>query len=148
MHSFGNVVFILATTDPGRLSEAFNSRPDKTWLRLYTLDELAGIIWLHGRECLDGFELAREVCLEIAARMRSGTGTGSPGLADIGRAMTLDAVGVYYDEQGIDSNGLDNTARPFLQYLLRNGATAEPRLKTWPGVYRRGRASAGERIES
>ena len=155
-YSFGNVVFILATTDPGRLSEAFNSRPDKTWLRPYTLDELAGIIWLHGRECLDGFELAREVCLEIAARMRanprravrslrealrpyffrmrSGTGTGSPGLADIGRAMTLDAVGVYYDEQGIDSNGLDNTARSFLQYLLRNGATAEPRLKQGLGI--------------
>ena len=49
-YNFDDVVILMATTDQGRLSEAFQSRPDKTWLRPYSLHEFAGIIWLHGRE--------------------------------------------------------------------------------------------------
>ncbi len=37
-------------------------------LRPYTLHELAGIVWLHDKDCLNGFELPREVYDEIAAR--------------------------------------------------------------------------------
>ena len=159
-YDFRNVVFILATTDPGKLSEAFNSRPDKTWLRPYTLYELAGIVWWHGRECLDGYELPHEVCYEIAARMRCNPRRAvrslrealrpyfyckqldsegrSPTLREIGARMNLEAVQAYYEEQGIDSNGLDNNARNFLQYLYRNGATAEERLKQGLGITNRG----------
>ena len=37
LYDFDEVVFLLATTDPGKLSEAFQSRPDKTILRSYTI---------------------------------------------------------------------------------------------------------------
>ena len=52
VYDFEEVVFLLATTDPGRLSEAFQSRPDKTILRSYTLEEMAGIVWLRSVEKL------------------------------------------------------------------------------------------------
>ncbi len=70
LYDFKQVIFLLATTDKGKLSEAFQSRPDKTWLRPYTLHELAGIVWLHGKECLESSELPQESCYEIAARTR------------------------------------------------------------------------------
>ena len=70
-YEFHEVVLLMATTDQGKLPEAFRSRPDKVLLRDYTLDELAGILWLHGREELDGFALPREVCVEVAARTRA-----------------------------------------------------------------------------
>ena len=54
VYDFSNVIFLLATTDQGRLSEAFQSRPNKTWLRPYTLHEVAGIVWLHSKEELQG----------------------------------------------------------------------------------------------
>lgn len=150
-YDFRNVIIILATTDPGKLSEAFNSRPDKTWLRPYTLHELAGIVWLHGRECLDNYELPQDVCYEIAARMRCNprravrslekvlrpyfarTLNFAP-LYDIGRGMTLEAVCEFYDDQEIDSNGLDNIAQNFLRYLYQNGATSEERLRAGLGI--------------
>jgi len=158
IHDFNEVVFILATTDPGRLSEAFNSRPDKTYLRHYTLDEMAGIVWLHGQEYLGGFQLPREVCLEIAARMRCNPrrsvrsvrealrpyfysrlpdASQETGMEAIGRAMTLQAVCEYYDVQGIDSNGLDEVAINYLRYLMRNGASAEERLRQGLGITNR-----------
>ena len=67
---FSEVVFLLATTDPGKLTEAFQSRPDKTTLRPYTLEEMAGIIWLHSTDKLEQPGLARATCLEIAAHMQ------------------------------------------------------------------------------
>ena len=70
-YEFHDVVLLMATTDQGKLPEAFRSRPDKVLLRNYTLDELAGILWLHGRDELDGFALPREVCIEVAARTRA-----------------------------------------------------------------------------
>ncbi len=36
LYDFNQVIFLLATTDSGKLSEAFQSRPDKTWLRPYS----------------------------------------------------------------------------------------------------------------
>ena len=68
--NFDDVVFLLATTDPGKLSEAFQSRPDKTVLRSYTLEEMAGIVWLRSVEKLGQCGLGRETCIEISARMQ------------------------------------------------------------------------------
>lgn len=161
VYDFGEVVFILATTDPGRLSEAFNSRPDKTYLRSYTLEEMAGIIWLHGKEKenLNGHELPREVCLEIAARVRCNPRRAVRCLTarllpyfhsqthredeklDVKRlaqAITHEAVCRYFDEQGIDLNGLDVVAKNYLNHLARNGATPEDRLRQGLGITNRG----------
>jgi Holliday junction resolvasome RuvABC ATP-dependent DNA helicase subunit len=156
---FGQVVFILATTDPGKLSEAFNSRPDKTYLRSYTLDEMAGIIWLHGKENLNKHELPREVCIEVAARMRCNPRRAVRCLTErllpffhsethdpdekldvkrLARSVILEKVRSYFEEQGIDLNGLDVIARNYLQYLARNGATPEDRLRQGLGISNKG----------
>jgi Holliday junction resolvasome RuvABC ATP-dependent DNA helicase subunit len=160
-YDFGDVVFILATTDPGRLSEAFNSRPDKTYLRSYTLEEVAGIVWLHGKEKenLNGHELPRNVCLEIAARMRCNPRRAVRCLTArllpyfhsqthrddekldvkrLARAIKHEAVCRYFDEQDIDLNGLDVVAQNYLNYLARNGATPEERLRQGLGITNRG----------
>jgi Holliday junction resolvasome RuvABC ATP-dependent DNA helicase subunit len=42
--------------------------------------------------------------------------------------MTRETVAAYYDEHGIDLNGLDDQARRSLDYLKRHGTTAEDRL--------------------
>lgn len=159
VYDFGEVVFVLATTDPGRLSEAFNSRPDKTYLRSYTLEEMAGIIWLHGKENLNGHGLPREVCLEIAARMRCNPRRAVRCLTErllpyfhgethgddekfnvkrLARAITHEAVCRYFDDQAIDLNGLDVVAQNYLNYLHRNGATPEERLRQGLGISNRG----------
>jgi Holliday junction resolvasome RuvABC ATP-dependent DNA helicase subunit len=161
VYDFGDVVFILATTDPGRLSEAFNSRPDKTYLRSYTLEEVAGIIWLHGKvkENLNGYELPRDVCLEIAARMRCNPRRAVRCLTErllpyfhsqthrddekldvkrLARAIEHKAVCHYFDEQNIDLNGLDVVAKNYMNYLARNGATPEERLRQGLGITNRG----------
>jgi Holliday junction resolvasome RuvABC ATP-dependent DNA helicase subunit len=158
-YDFGLVVFLMATTDAGKLTEAFRDRPDRVLLRNYTLDELAGILWLHGRRELDDFSLSRDVCLEIAARTRARPRVavrmltnqlvphfyalvrdagGSPNRHLIGEAMTVESVIAFFESQGIDRNGLDNTARNFLAYLGTHGATAEERLRQGLGISNRG----------
>jgi len=158
-YDFGEVVFLMATTDAGKLTEAFRSRPDRVLLRNYTLDELAGILWLHGERELDGYSLPREICLEVAARTRAlprvavrmltnqlvphfhalvrGRGD-APSRRRIGEAMTVESVSAYFEDQGVDLNGLDVTARNFLTYLDRHGATAEERLRQGLGISNRG----------
>jgi holliday junction DNA helicase RuvB len=158
-YDFGEVVFLMATTDAGKLTEAFRSRPDRVLLRNYTLHELAGILWMHGQRELDGFSLPNDVCLEVAARTRAqprvavrmltnqliphfyanvrGAG-GSPSRHRIGEAMTAESVAAYFESQGIDANGLDVTARNFLSYLDQHGATAEERLRQGLGISNRG----------
>ncbi len=158
-YDFGEAVFLMATTDSGKLTEAFRSRPDRVQLRNYTLDELAGILWLHGRSDLDGFELSYEVCREIASRTRAqprvavrmlsnqliphfyaavrGKGD-SPSRQRIGEAMTVETVASYFDSQGMDANGIDVTARSYLEYLSRHGATAEERVRQGLGISNRG----------
>jgi Holliday junction resolvasome RuvABC ATP-dependent DNA helicase subunit len=158
-YDFGEVVFLMATTDAGKLAEAFRSRPDRVLLRNYTLDELAGILWLHGRRELDGFALPREVCLEIAARTRAQPrvavrmltnqliphfyasvreSTVTPNRHRIGESMTVESVADYFESQGVDFNGLDSIARNFISYLGRHGATAEERLRQGIGISNRG----------
>ena len=152
------MIFILATTDSGKLGGAFDSRPDKLYLGNYTLEEMAGIVWLRGQEPLKGQELAREVCLEIAARMRcrpresvnclrerlipyfySRTHQSEEKLnvARIAAAMTAEAVAEYFEAQGIDLNGIDVTARNYLQHLASSGAQSEERLRQALGISNR-----------
>lgn len=150
-YDFSNVIFLLATTDPGRLSEAFQSRPNKTWLRPYTLDELAGIIWLHGKEEMEGIELTRDACYEIAARNQcnprrsvreltqvilphffsraSKAGSVATGYENVASLISADSIAEFYDKQGIDLNGLDYTAQRFLKYLKQHGSASEPTLR-------------------
>lgn len=158
-YDFGEVVFLMATTDAGKLTEAFRSRPDRVLLRNYMLDELAGILWLHGQRELDGYSLPREVCREIAARTRAqprvavrmltnqliphfyaavrGTGEG-PSRHRIAETMTIETVSAYFESQGVDANGLDSTARNYLAYLNQHGATAEERIRQGLGISNRG----------
>jgi Holliday junction resolvasome RuvABC ATP-dependent DNA helicase subunit len=154
-YNFNQVVLLMATTDPGRLPEAFRSRPGRVLLRNYTLGEVAGILWKHGRDVLEGFELPREVCHEISARLRcrprEAVRTLSESLIQhfhgmaraegrqasrslIGGMMTLESVASFFDEQGIDANGVDQVGRNYLLYLHRNGATAEERLRQALGI--------------
>jgi Holliday junction resolvasome RuvABC ATP-dependent DNA helicase subunit len=156
---FGQVIFLMATTDAGKLTEAFRSRPDRILLRSYTLHELAGILWLHGRRELDGYSLPRDICIEVAARTRAQPRVAArmltnqliphfyaqvrdtsaqPNRNRIGEVMTLESVADYFERQGIDSNGLDTIARNFITYLGRHGATAEERLRQGLGISNRG----------
>lgn len=157
LYDFNPVVFLLATTDQGKLSEAFQSRPNKTWLRPYTLHELAGIVWLHGKGCLEGCELSREACYEIAARMRCSPrksvrelsealrphfyhrameelGGSTPSLRDTAELMTRDNIAAYFESQGVDYNGLDNLAMRYLRYLRQHGAASEATISQALGL--------------
>lgn len=152
-YDFSNVVFVAATTDKGMLSDAFVSRMDIIALAAYSLDELAGIIFSHARKEFGGYELPREVCIEVAARNRCNPRRAVRSLvndllteffsrlpsnqrklkkADAERAaaglMTTEAVAAYYDHQGIDLNGLDELGRKTLTYLKTHGASPEDRL--------------------
>lgn len=158
--SFNRVVFLLATTDPGKLTEAFLSRPDRTTLRSYTLEELAGIVWLHSKEKLDGAALSRETCIEISARMQCAprpavnileplvasfyglaekASGGVPTRADVSRLMTADAVANWFEEtHKIDVNGLAPSHREYLILLRTRGATSEEEIRRGLGISNRG----------
>ena len=160
VYSFNRVVFLLATTDPGKLTEAFLSRPDRTTLRSYTLEELAGIVWLHSKEKLDGEALSRETCIEIAARMQCAPrpavnaleplvasfygmaekASGDiPTRADVSRLMTADAVARWFeDTHQIDFNGLTPSHREYLVLLRTRGPTSEEEIRRGLGISNRG----------
>ena len=149
-YSFHKASFILATTDPGALPETFRTRAESIFLRPYTLDEIAGIVWTHANKALEGWELPFDVCEEIGARMRANprravrvieqaliphafvrlndAGNESPTSAEIGAAITVEVVSSYFEKLGIDVNGLDDSARTLLGYLQKNGTVPEARL--------------------
>ena len=155
-YDFGRVTFILATTDAGRLPMTLKSRAAPIYLRPYSLDELASIVWFHGKKALDGYDLPRAVCEEIAARMRANPrrsvralvecviphahcrlpdrGNASPTLHEIAAAITPELVARYYNAQGIDLNGLDESARAVLRYLDKHGVSPESRLIAAMGI--------------
>jgi Holliday junction resolvasome RuvABC ATP-dependent DNA helicase subunit len=159
VYDFSDVVFLLATTDPGKLSEAFQSRPDKTILRSYTLEEMAGIVWLHSVEKLGQPGLARETCIEIAARMQcsprpsvnileplvsSFYGTAEhalgrvPSKAEVAARMTADAVADWFEQtQGLDRNGLGPDHLAYLKLLRTRGAAAEEEIRRALGISNR-----------
>lgn len=150
-YDFGDVVFIAATTDKGLLSDAFVSRMDTIPLAAYSIDELAGIIYHHGKKLFGGYELPREICLEVAARSRCNPRRAVRSLENdllaefysklpaskrkgenVERAaatlMTLEAVVAYYDSHGVDLNGLDELGHKTLAYLKTHGSSPEDRL--------------------
>lgn len=152
VYDFGNVVFLLATTDPGRLTEAFLSRPTRTTLRSYSLDEVAGIVWLHGRRALDGAELDHATCVEIAARMRCSPRPSVnileplaahfyavaerersgeiPSQSEVAARMHVSDVARWFEEvQERDRNGLDRVSRDCLSMLSARGAVSEEELR-------------------
>jgi Holliday junction resolvasome RuvABC ATP-dependent DNA helicase subunit len=150
-YDFGDVVFIAATTDKGLLSDAFVSRMDIIPLAAYTLEELAGIICFHAKKLFGGYELPREVCIEVAARSRcnprravrslendllaefynqlpSGERRQKNATLLAAELMTVESVAAYYDKHGTDLNGLDDLGRKTLAYLKSHGASSEDRL--------------------
>ena len=159
IYDFSDVVFLLATTDPGKLSEAFQSRPDKTILRSYTLVEIAGIVWLHSTEKLGQPGLARNTCLEIAARMQCSPRPSvnileplissffgaaerelsrTPTKAEVADRMTVDAIAAWFEvTQGIDQNGLGPDHLAYLKLLRTRGATAEEEIRRALGISNR-----------
>ncbi|MCY4394570.1 MAG: AAA family ATPase, partial [Rhodospirillaceae bacterium] len=159
VYSFEDVVFLLATTDPGRLSEAFQSRPDKTILRSYTLEEMAGIVWLRSVKTLGQTGLSRETCVEIAARMQcsprpsvnileplvaSFYGTAEQALGrvptkeEVADLMNAGAVARWFvDTQDIDRNGLTSEHVEYLKLLRTRGASAEEEIRRALGISNR-----------
>lgn len=159
LYDFTDVVFLLATTDPGKLSEAFQSRPDKTNLRSYTLEEMAGIVWLHSTGKLGQPGLSRETCIEIAARMQcsprpsvnilepliaSFYGSAerelrdTPTKADVAQRMTAEAVATWFEETlGVDRNGLGPDHLSYLKLLRTRGAAAEEEIRRALGISNR-----------
>jgi len=160
VYSFEDVVFLLATTDPGRLSEAFQSRPDKTMLRPYTLEEVAGIVWLRAVQKLGLPDLSRETCIEISARMQcsprpsanvleplvaSFYGTAEqtlgrvPSREEVANLMNAGTVARWFeDTQGIDRNGLTSEHVEYLKLLHTRGASAEEEIRRALGISNRG----------
>ena len=159
VYSFEDVVFLLATTDPGKLSEAFQSRPDKTILRSYTLEEMAGIVWLRSVEKLGQAGLSRETCIEISARMQCSPrpsvnvleplvaslyGTAEEALGrvptreEVADLMNATAVARWFeDTQGTDRNGLTSDQVEYLKLLRARGASAEEEIRRALGISNR-----------
>src|SRR4051812_34834117 len=152
---------IVLRSDPGRLTAAFIRHPTRTTLRSYTLDEVAGVVWLHASRMLDGANLDRDTCLEIAARMqcsprpsvnilgplvasfyriadREAEGA-VPTRADVARCMNAGDVARWFEEpQQVDINGLGALHRDYLRVLLDRGAVGEDELRRALGISNRG----------
>ena len=159
VYNFDEVVFLLATTDPGRLSEAFQSRPDKTILRSYTIEEMAGIVWLRSVEKLGQSGLSRETCIEISARMQcsprpsvnvlepllaSFYGTAEyalgrvPTKEEVAKLINVTAVAQWFEDTlGIDRNGLSPEHVEYLKLLRTRGASAEEEIRRALGISNR-----------
>jgi Holliday junction resolvasome RuvABC ATP-dependent DNA helicase subunit len=122
-YDFRSVIMLTATTDSGKLSTAFLSRFDDIPLPPYTPDELAGIVNLKGSQMISGLNLNREACLEIAYRLRLSprrailslenqvmahfiVSSGKTDSASLVEMVTRDTVAAFFDQQGIDRNGL------------------------------------------
>lgn len=161
VYSFEKVVFLLATTDPGKLSEAFLSRPTRTSLRPYSLEEIAGIVWLRARGMLDEASLSHDTCLEIAARMQASPrpsvqilqtliasfyakahaeGDGAtPTRRDVAARMNAADVGQWFSETlQVDANGLRPIHRDLLALLAQRGAVSEEEIKRSLSISNRG----------
>jgi Holliday junction resolvasome RuvABC ATP-dependent DNA helicase subunit len=148
-YDFSNVVFITATTDRGRLLETLRSRLILIELRPYTLEELASIVCVHGQNYLDGYVLSREVCLEIAARSRCSPREAVRCLRHeirqdffarlpekkkkdrkaLGESITLAGIKEFFERRQVDSNGIDERGRRYLEFLHRHDMGSEERLK-------------------
>lgn len=157
-YSFENVIMLLATTDPGKLSNAFLSRPTQVVLSPYSLKELAAIVLLHGKNIFGGYEIAEEICIEIAARNQASPRQSvryleyqlkayffsklvEDGLKVedyerseipqmIGQVMSLEEVCGYFERQGIDRNGIGKPELRMLKILKeREPIAAKPLMQ-------------------
>jgi len=148
-YDFSNVVFITATTDRGRLLETLRSRLILIELRPYTLEELASIVCFHGQSYLDGYVLSRDICMEIAARCRCSPREAVRCLrheirqdffarlpekkkkdrSALGESITLAGIKEFFDRRQVDSNGIDERGRRYLEFLHRHDMGSEERLK-------------------
>jgi Holliday junction resolvasome RuvABC ATP-dependent DNA helicase subunit len=148
-YDFSNVVFITATTDRGRLLETLRSRLILIELRPYTLEGLASIVCVHGQSYLDGYVLSRDICMEIAARCRCSPREAVRCLrheirqdffarlpektkkdrSALGESITLAGIKEFFDRRQVDSNGIDERGRRYLEFLHRHDMGSEERLK-------------------
>ena len=125
----------------------------------YTLEEMAGIVWLRSAEKLGQSGLSRETCIEIAARMQcsprpsvklleplvaSFYGTAEhrlgrvPTKEEVADLMTVTAVaGWFQDTLGIDWNGLSPEHVEYLRLLRNRGASAEEEIRRALGISNR-----------
>jgi len=150
-YDFNDVVFLGATTDKGCLTPAFLSRMDVIQLVPYSITELAGILYVHGKRVFGGYELSRDVCEEIAVRSRCNPRKAvrslendmlahllslvpfelemDAALREAGRLMTTASVSEYYLAQGVDLNGLDQTSIKALKYLEKTESASREKLR-------------------
>jgi len=153
IYDFSNVVFLFATTDKGKLTQAFISRPHQITLPPYKLEELAGIVASKASAFAAQFTLGRDACLQIAARNRCSPRRAvraleyqivphlmmrrPDGLAqdDFGsyltRAATSEAIAAYYDAMGIDRNGIGNEEIKLLDYLKASSPASRERIRNF-----------------
>ena len=158
-YEFCDVVFMLATTDPGALTEAFRSRPDRVELPSYSLEEMAGIVWAHAKDRLDGGQLTRDACIEIAAGcqcnprpsvnilkdlishfygMAERVEGRVPTKAEVAARMTAESVGRWFREaRKIDGNGLGEQHIQYLRLLVTRGGAAESEIRQNIGIANR-----------
>jgi Holliday junction resolvasome RuvABC ATP-dependent DNA helicase subunit len=150
-YDFNDVVFLGATTDKGCLTPAFLSRMDVIQLVPYSITELAGILYVHGKRVFGGYELSRDVCEEIAVRSRCNPRKAvrslendmlahllslvpvelemDAALREAGRLMTTASVSEYYMAQRVDLNGLDQTSINALKYLEKTESASREKLR-------------------
>ena len=150
-YRFTHVTFLLATTDPGKLSPALVSRCEPILLKSYGISELAAIVAIHSQDALAGHALDRDACMEIAARVQCNPrravralanslipyaysclrrlGVADPAPSEISSFLVSEQIARFYDGQGVDLNGLDRQAHKVLNYLARHGTTPENRLR-------------------
>jgi Holliday junction resolvasome RuvABC ATP-dependent DNA helicase subunit len=152
---FSEVTFIIATTHLGKMLPALRSRFEVLELPPYTLEELAAILCHRGREQFEGFVLPRLVCVEIAARCRcspreavrcmqgelfSYTGARLPEhapntVAAIGANMSVELITRFFEEKGVDINGIDERGQRLLRHLERHDSASEAALKQALQIY-------------
>ncbi len=149
-YRFDHVTIFFATTDPGKLAPALQSRCDTLHLRAYTLGEVAEIVHVNAAQQYPGLLLDQTACHEVAARQRAQprravrcVGTALVPFAHgqllaaghipdndaIAAWLTAERIGAYFDRQGIDLNGIDPITRSALTYLARNGTVPAQRLR-------------------
>ena len=124
------VTFIIATTDPGDLDDAFKSRVARYELREYTLDELVDILDSHrlrrsdipeearafDRECLEVFALVgRQVPRQALRHMRDAAREVRVGLLKPERGALR---AYFWNNYGADDRGLTERDRRYLRLLF------------------------------
>lgn len=125
-----DVTFVIATTDPGELSDPLKSRVYRLDLKEYGIEEIVSILRAHQAHHDDfpaGARLFDDECLKIIARAGRLIPRQALRLfreaardAQVGFLVpTVEALRRHYLEQdGIDSDGLTNRDRQYLRLLF------------------------------